>query len=112
MLLDGDKPPAPPAPLTHEERGHRIALIIIGVSVFVAIALYWIFPSIFSKHFPGFRVQNTTAASMAPAVAPGDHVLVNYLIYDISEPKRGDVVVAEVNEGGKQILMFKRIVAI
>lgn len=112
MLLDGDKPPGPPVLLTHDELGHRMALIIVALSAMVAIGLYWIFPSIFSRHFPGFRIHNTPAESMAPALGPGDHVFVNYLVYDISEPKRGDVVVAEVKEGGKPIQMFKRIVAI
>jgi signal peptidase I len=112
MLIDGDNSAASPASSAQKARSSRKRLIAVLFSVALVLLLYFVFPSVFSKRFPGVRVHSTSAMSMAPTVGPGDRVLVNFAIYDILTPKRGDTVVAEMNVDVKPLLVFKRVVAI
>jgi signal peptidase I len=49
--------------------------------------------------------------SMVPTLRVGDRVLVNKFIYRFTEPERGDIVVFESVEGGKEDLI-KRVVGV
>ncbi len=49
---------------------------------------------------------------MAPTIGPGDRVLVNFVIYDVVAPKRGDVVVVDLGVDGSHLETFKRVLAI
>jgi signal peptidase I len=59
------------------------------VDIAVALALAW-----FCLHSFGTQVQ-IAGQSMSPLLESGDVVLMNRLIYDISSPRVGDVVVFE-----------------
>ncbi|MHB0877429.1 MAG: signal peptidase I [Anaerolineae bacterium] len=58
-------------------------------------------------------VQNTRVEghSMEPTLHDGQHVMVNKLVYDLTEPKRGDIVVLRSPEGGPKPLI-KRVIGL
>jgi len=58
-------------------------------------------------------VQNTRVEghSMEPTLHDGQHVMVNKLVYDMTEPQRGDIVVLRSPEGGPKPLI-KRIIGL
>jgi signal peptidase I len=58
-------------------------------------------------------VQNTRVEghSMEPTLHDGQHVMVNKLIYDVTEPRRGDIVVLHSPEGGPKPLI-KRVIGL
>ncbi len=49
--------------------------------------------------------------SMVPTLKVWDRVLINKLAYDVGEPERGDIVLFENQEGGKEPLI-KRVVGL
>jgi signal peptidase I len=112
VLLGGDKSPASSVSAPHEKRKRRTTFIIVTLAGLFVAASYHFFPSIFSRRFPGVRVLTTTAESMAPTIRPGDRILVNFAIYDVTAPKRGDVVVVDLGVGGTHIETFKRVMAV
>jgi len=93
MLLDGDKPLGPDLKAVEKERKSlKLFLgLFLGIPCLAMLVLYLIYPSIFSRHFPGVRALRIVAESMAPTLKVGDSVVVNYLSYDHNEPQRGDI---------------------
>ncbi len=74
-----------------------------GVDIIVVLALAWFF-------IESFCIQVTiTGQSMSPLLDPDDVVLVNRLTYDLSNPKRNDVVAFERDD---QKINVKRIIGI
>lgn len=112
MLLDGDKSPASAVSAPREKRKRKTAIIIVVLAGILVATPYYFFPSIFSRRFPGVRVLTTTAKSMAPTIRPGDRVLVNFAIYDVTTPKRGDIVVVDLGAAGEHLETFKRVMAV
>lgn len=115
MLLDGDKVEnrnqvvAP----SGDRKTLRIVLsLIIGIPTLAFIILYSAYPSIFTKHFPGVRLFLVPSNSMAPTITEGDHVWVNFLTYDRSEPQVGDVVMFTTTMNGQPFNGLKRIAAV
>jgi signal peptidase I len=112
MLLDGDKSPASHVSAPHEKRKRRTTFVIVTLAGIFVAASYYFVPSIFSRRFPGVRILTTTAVSMAPTIRPGDRVLVNFAIYDVTMPKRGDIVVVDLGAAGEHLETFKRVMAV
>jgi signal peptidase I len=51
------------------------------------------------------------SGSMIPAIAVGDHVLVNKFVYRFGMPKHGDVVIVD-DPTGKTPMLIKRVIAV
>jgi signal peptidase I len=51
------------------------------------------------------------SGSMIPAIAIGDHVLVNKFVYDFSPPQRGDVVILD-DPTGETPMLIKRVIGV
>ncbi len=74
-----------------------------GVDIIVVLALAWFFIN-------SFCMQVTIAGqSMSPLLEPDDVVLVNRLTYDLTSPKRNDIVAFERDD---QKTNVKRIIGI
>lgn len=57
-------------------------------------------------------MTSNVGQSMEPTLASGDRVLTNRLIYRLSEPKRGDLVVFKPNGNEKSHYYIKRVVGL
>jgi signal peptidase I len=58
-----------------------------------------------------FDIVGLSSASMSPTLLPGDSVLVNRLIYHLSPPRRGDLIVVRFPQtGGREFV--KRIIGL
>lgn len=58
-----------------------------------------------------FHIVGLSSASMSPTLLPGDSVLVNQLIYHLSPPRRGDLIVVRFPQtGGREFV--KRIIGL
>ena len=83
---------APPAPAARS-RGARVTLAAIGeelvawVKTLASAAVYATLIVTF-----GFQVARVEGQSMAPTLSDQDRLIVNKLVYRISEPRRGDIV--------------------
>lgn len=82
----------------------NIALLVVEI----LIALFLAFVVVYSV---GMKVT-VTGNSMEGTVSDGDSVFVNRLIYSLSEPKAGDVVVFLPNGNEKSHYYVKRVVAV
>lgn len=78
------------------------------LAVKIVLALFLAFVVVFSV---GMKVT-VSGNSMEPAVSDGDSILVNRLIYALSDPKAGDVVVFLPNGNEKSHYYVKRVVAV
>jgi len=74
----------------------------IGVSVFTAIVLMYVL---------GLRT-NVIGNSMEPGLHSGQQILINRLIYQVSSPKRDDIVAFQPNGNENSHYYIKRIVAV
>ncbi len=82
----------------------NIALMAIKI----LIALFLAFVVVYSV---GMKVT-VSGNSMESTVSDGDRVLVNRLVYSLSEPKAGDVIVFLPNGNEKSNYYVKRVVAV
>jgi signal peptidase I len=115
MLFDDATKPltSPPQVNNSSRRSLWISLFLpIAIIVAVTIIVLLVFPSVFSRYFPGIKSYNVPAKSMEPTIQENDHVLVSFLSYDTGEPKRGDVVFFLAAPGSGPVSQVKRIVAV
>lgn len=77
-------------------------LFWIFVAVFTAVVLMYVF---------GIRT-NVIGNSMEPGLHSGQHILINRLVYEVSSPKRGDVIAFQPNGNENSHYYVKRIVAL
>ncbi len=82
----------------------NIALLIVEI----LIALFLAFVVVYSV---GMKVT-VSGNSMESTVSDGDRVFVNRLVYSLSEPKAGDVIVFLPNGNEKSHYYVKRVVAV
>ncbi|MCD7865677.1 MAG: signal peptidase I [Clostridiales bacterium] len=82
----------------------NIALLIVEI----LIALFLAFVVVYSV---GMKVT-VSGNSMESTVSDGDRVFVNRLIYSLSEPKAGDVIVFLPNGNEQSHYYVKRVVAV
>lgn len=74
----------------------------IFVSAFTAVVLMYVF---------GIRT-NVIGNSMEPGLHSGQHILINRLVYQVSSPKRGDVIAFQPNGNENSHYYVKRIVGL
>ena len=91
-------PQAPPESRSGAFVREMMETLLLAVVLFVAVRAV---------------VQNTRVEghSMEPTLHDGQHVMVNKLIYDVTEPRRGDIVVLRSPEGGPKPLI-KRVIGL
>jgi signal peptidase I len=86
-----DAVPAPPIAEPFEPRGsawiHAGQEIIAGVKTLVSAAVYATLIVTF-----GFQVARVDGLSMAPTLEDHDRLIVNKLVYELGEPRPGDIV--------------------
>jgi signal peptidase I len=76
----------------------HVAVAVCAVAVALLVQAYLVKP---------YRIPSE---SMAATLVPRDRVLVNRLVYDVSQPKRGDIVVIDSKAVGR--ILIKRIVGL
>lgn len=81
----------------------RIVLTVFRYAVIILLAFILVY-------FWGYRIT-MSGSSMKGTLASGDHVLVNRLIYQVSTPDEGDVIVFAPDGAGRSSYSIKRIVA-
>ncbi len=74
----------------------------IVISAVIAFVLMYVF---------GFRT-NVIGNSMEPGLYSGQHIMINRLVYNISMPKRGDVVAFVPNGNEDTHISVKRIIGL
>ena len=85
------EPPPPPEP----ERKHRSFLAELPVLIVIAFVLALVLKTFLVQAF------FIPSASMEPTLLVGDRVLVNKVLYEIREPRRGEVVVFSTKDGSE-----------
>ncbi len=100
------------AGLTFRRRKKRINYNIIKeIIIWIAeLVLAFFIASLLVVNF-GVMTSNV-GQSMEPTLASGDRVLTNRLIYKLTEPKRGDVVIFKPNGNENSHYYMKRVVAL
>ena len=83
-------------------RGILLWTLRIAIVCLIAFVCVWYF---------GFKVS-MIGDSMNPALSNGDAVLVNRLVYDMSKPRRGDVIAFQPNGDEHSHYYIKRIVGL
>ena len=74
----------------------------IMISAIIAFVLMYVF---------GFRT-NVIGNSMEPGLYSGQHIMINRLVYNVSMPKRGDVVAFVPNGNEDTHISVKRIIGL
>jgi signal peptidase I len=95
------------APREHGRRSAtRRTLLELPIILLISLALVFGFvrPVIAAPFYVG-------SESMVPTLMVWDRILINKLAYDFAEPQRGDIVLFESPEGGKDPLI-KRVVGV
>ncbi len=100
------------AGLTFRKRKKRVNYQMIkeGVVWIAELILAFLIACILVINF-GVMTSNV-GQSMEPTLASGDRVLTNRLIYKLSEPKRGDLVVFKPNGNENSHYYIKRVVGL
>src|SRR5581483_5209994 len=106
------EPPVPPAVVPVSEPLHttnpwkRMALeIIAGVQTLVSAAVYATLIVTF-----GFQVARVDGLSMAPTLEDHDRLIVNKLVYEIGDPRPGDIVMLYYPANPEKMFV-KRVIA-
>jgi signal peptidase I len=79
-----EPPPAPAVPSAWARAGQEV---IAGVKTLVSAAVYATLIVTF-----GFQVARVDGLSMAPTLEDHDRLIVNKLVYELGEPRPGDIV--------------------
>jgi signal peptidase I len=100
------------AGLTFRKRKKRINYNIIKEAIvwIAELALTFFIACLLVVNF-GIMTSNV-GQSMEPTLASGDRVLTNRLIYKLTEPKRGDIVVFKPNGNENSHYYMKRVIAL
>ena len=100
------------AGLTFRKRKKRINYKIIKEAFvwIIQLALAFLLACLLVINF-GVMTSNV-GQSMEPTLASGDRVLTNRLIYKLTDPKRGDLVVFKPNGNEKSHYYIKRVVGL
>lgn len=100
------------AGLTFRKRKRRINYHIIkeGFIWAAELVLAFFIACVLVTNF-GVMTSNV-GQSMEPTLASGDRILTNRLIYKLTQPKRGDVVVFKPNGNEKSHYYIKRVVGL
>ena len=100
------------AGLTFRKRKKRINYHIIkeGIIWAAELVLAFFIACILVVNF-GVMISNV-GQSMEPTMASGDRVLTNRLIYKLTEPKRGDLVVFKPNGNENSHYYIKRVIGL
>ena len=100
------------AGLTFRKRKRRINYNIIkeGVIWAAELVLAFFIACILVVNF-GVMISNV-GQSMEPTLSSGDRVLTNRLIYKLTEPKRGDLVVFKPNGNENSHYYIKRVIGL
>lgn len=100
------------AGLTFRKRKRRINYQIIkeGFIWAAEIVLTFVIASLLVINF-GVMISNV-GQSMEPTLASGNRILTNRLIYKLTEPKRGDLVVFKPNGNENSHYYIKRVVGV
>ena len=100
------------AGLTFRKRKRRINYQIIKEGIVWAgeLVLAFVIASLLVVNFG--VVTSNVGQSMEPTLASGDKVLTNRLIYKLTAPKRGDLVVFKPNGNEKSHYYIKRVVGL
>ena len=77
-------PPGPPAPSAWTRAGQEI---VAGLRTLVSAAVYATLIVTF-----GFQIARVDGLSMAPTLEDHDRLIVNKLVYELGEPRPGDIV--------------------
>jgi len=81
----------------------------VGIWIF-QLLIVCVFAFVFVWYF-GQRITNN-GDSMNPVLQSGDVTLVNRIVYDMSKPKRGDVIVFKPNGNENAYFYIKRIIGL
>jgi signal peptidase I len=82
--MSGEPPPAAAVPSAWARAGQEV---IAGVKTLVSAAVYATLIVTF-----GFQVARVDGLSMAPTLEDHDRLIVNKLVYELGEPRPGDIV--------------------
>jgi len=84
LPFEADQPAVPPGPSAWARAGEEV---VAGLKTLVAAAVYATLIVTF-----GFQVARVDGLSMAPTLEDHDRLIVNKLVYELGEPRPGDIV--------------------
>ncbi len=98
--------------LTFRRRKKRINYAIVKEAVIwiAELVLAFVIACILVVNF-GVMISNV-GQSMEPTLASGDRVLTNRLVYKLTEPKRGDLIVFKPNGNENSHYYIKRVIGL
>jgi signal peptidase I len=95
-------PPAEPVESAWVRAGHEV---VAGLKTLVSAAVYATLIVTF-----GFQVARVDGLSMAPTLEDRDRLIVNKLVYELSEPRPGDIVMLYYPRNPEKMFV-KRVIA-